>query len=90
MTEAQNKKANESKPLFLIWSNQHGAWWRPNSQGYTGFAKSAGLYTLDEAKSISWQGRDGWGEDGKIPDELVVSIDVIPEIFRPDGSGGEK
>lgn len=34
---------------YLIWSNEHRAWWRPNSSGYTVFIESAGRYSRDEA-----------------------------------------
>lgn len=70
--------------MFLIWSNEHNAWWRPNSRGYTDFAKAAGVYSFEEARGISWQGRDGWHKDGEAPDELVVPIEAIPEAYRPD------
>ncbi len=35
--------------LYLIWSNEHRAWWRPNRLGYTEFHERAGRYTRDEA-----------------------------------------
>lgn len=72
-----------SEAMFLIWSNQHRAWWRPNSRGYTTFAKAAGIYTFEQARGMSWQGRAGWAEDGLVPDELAVPLDAIPEAFRP-------
>lgn len=34
---------------YLIWSNEHRAWWRPSSQGYTMQIEKAGRYTRDEA-----------------------------------------
>lgn len=36
----------------LIWSNQHGAWWRPCRRGYTGVIEEAGRYNADEARRI--------------------------------------
>lgn len=68
---------------YLIWSNEHRAWWRPNSRGYTMLAKNAGVYTFKEAQGISWRGRDGWIEDGKAPDEIMVPLAGIPELHRP-------
>lgn len=38
---------------YLIWSNEHHAWWRANSQGYARSIKEAGLYTRDEAIGIA-------------------------------------
>jgi hypothetical protein len=34
---------------YLIWSNEHGAWWRPNSCGYTMEISEAGRYSQTEA-----------------------------------------
>lgn len=68
---------------FLVWSNEHKAWWRPNCHGYSICAATAGIYSFDEAVGISWKCRDGWLKDGTVPDELVVPLDAIPEAFRP-------
>jgi len=37
---------------FLIWSEEHGAWWGPNSHGYTRSMVKAGLYSATEARGI--------------------------------------
>jgi len=37
---------------YLIWSNQHGMWWRPLRRGYTSHLAEAGRYTADEAARI--------------------------------------
>jgi hypothetical protein len=37
---------------FLIWSNQHGMWWRPGNSGYTMHIEEAGRYSLAEAEKI--------------------------------------
>jgi hypothetical protein len=41
---------------YVIWSNEHQAWWRPNSHGYTRWIEDAGRYARDEAVSISNSG----------------------------------
>jgi hypothetical protein len=41
-----------TKPLWLIWSNEHQAWWRPNHAGYTPFIEEAGRYEFDVAAKI--------------------------------------
>lgn len=48
-------EASEAR-TWRIWSNAHGAWWRPNRSGYTLEKREAGLYTKREADSIC---RDG-------------------------------
>ncbi len=37
---------------YLIWSNEHNAWWRPNSRGYCADIRDAGQYTMREAENI--------------------------------------
>jgi hypothetical protein len=58
---------------YLIWSNEHGAWWRPNSAGYTTHLVAAGQYSRDEALKICGLGRDGWHKVGA-PDEIPVRV----------------
>lgn len=40
-------------PAYLIWSNEHSAWWKPNKQGYTTIIEEAGKYSVNEAKEIA-------------------------------------
>lgn len=58
---------------FLIWSNEHNAWWRPNSQGYTHSIEAAGRYSLKEAISVSNQANYGWSDMRDLPNELPIS-----------------
>lgn len=80
---------------YLVWSNQHRAWWRANSRGYTNDVRSAGLYDREEAISISGQGRDGWLEPKKAPDELAIPLSALPKNIRaliappPSSTAGE-
>lgn len=37
---------------YLVWSNQHGAWWGPNERGYTTVYEFAGRYTKEQAERI--------------------------------------
>lgn len=39
-------------PLWLVWSNEHEAWWGPNRCGYTQKMNDAGRYTFAEAVQI--------------------------------------
>lgn len=57
---------------YLIWSNEHRAWWRASSCGYTVHLAEAGRYSREQAISIASQARDGWRE-GEPPPELAVA-----------------
>jgi hypothetical protein len=37
---------------YLIWSDEHEAWWRPDHRGYTTDVNEAGAYTFYEAAEI--------------------------------------
>lgn len=69
--EAAEKYRNRLA-MYLIWSNEHQAWWRPNSCGYTIYVDAAGRYGRDEALSIASGARDGWIE-GEPPPEIAIS-----------------
>lgn len=38
---------------YLIWSEEHGAWWRPGRHGYTTSMVAAGRYGEMEARAIA-------------------------------------
>lgn len=42
----------QQREVFLIWSNQHGAWWRPNERGYASVLEEAGIYPRADAERI--------------------------------------
>ena len=39
-------------PIWLVWSNEHGAWWGPGGCGYTRIIERAGRYGIKEADQI--------------------------------------
>lgn len=41
-----------NEPLFLIWSIEHNAWWRPERCGYTMRVAEAGRYPRTTARAI--------------------------------------
>lgn len=72
---------------YVVWSNEHRAWWRAGSAGYTRRVEKAGRYTRDEALAISFRGRNGWEPDS-LPDEIAVRVEDLPrwaqlEITEP-------
>lgn len=58
--------------LYLIWSNEHRAWWRADSLGYTIDLATAGRYPRAAAVSIAARARDGWRE-GEPPPEIAIA-----------------
>lgn len=60
---------------WLIWSNEHGAFWRPRSCGYTRKVEEAGRYSKEEAQKIC--DNAGYRSGSELPD------DVPPEIMVP-------
>ncbi len=57
---------------WFIWSNEHRAYWRPNSSGYVIDARGAGSYSLKEALEICRSANIGIAE-GQNPNEIVTS-----------------
>lgn len=75
---------------WMIWSNEHNAWWRPNSCGYTDLIEQAGLYSYDEAKSICFPPHfRGTASDWPPPEIMVAEwgddlINMTKEHFQVD------
>src|SRR5690242_12121938 len=65
---------------YLIWSNEHGAWWRPNAAGYTIQLEKAGRYSRSEALKHC-AGRDQ--EPGKPLPELPIKEDDLVSVLIP-------
>lgn len=49
---------------WIIWSNEHDAWWRANHNGYTSLQADAGVYSYEEAVSICAGANWGCSGDG--------------------------
>ena len=56
--------------IFLIWSQGHKAWWKPNSRGYTNKRSEAGRYTVEALSRCILDGTDG--DTPRHADVLVV------------------
>lgn len=49
---------------------------------YTTDIRGAGLYSKEEAVSISAASRDGWRDPGSLPCELAIPLTALPENIR--------
>jgi hypothetical protein len=61
-------------PLFLVWSEEHGAWWKPGSSGYTRSVLEAGRYSFKEAIQIVGDAN----RDGKVNEVAMFAILLNP------------
>lgn len=55
---------------WIVWSNEHGAWWRPNWNGYTQDVHQAGRYDDAELDSIL-KTANSYIKDGDPPNEVA-------------------
>lgn len=69
-------------PAYVIWSNEHRAWWRPNECGYCTMLAGAGRYTREDALAICIRARGGRRFNDN-PSEIPVLFDDAA-IFWPD------
>lgn len=60
---------------WMIWSNEHGAWWRPNKWGYTNVFSEAGKYSEKEMKEILEQANQVEYGGGNPPEVGVLVAD---------------
>ncbi len=56
---------------FYIWSNEHQAWWKAYSWGYTKLISQAGVYDEETALEIIENANIRLKEDG-VPNETLV------------------
>ncbi len=57
--------------MYLIWSNEHRAWWGPNGSGYVPHLSQAGRYPRPAALEIC-KGANYGMKFGQPPNEVPV------------------
>lgn len=65
---------------YLIWSNQHGAWWAPDRRGYTPWIEAAGRYAEADARRIVADAT----LDGKLTRKVIGThglITIVDEVM---------
>lgn len=67
---------------YLIWSEEHGAWWRAGRRGYTTSMNAAGIYSEHEARTIS-ASSNAHGRFCEVP--VRVSLAMTTAMRQPSG-----
>lgn len=61
---------------YLIWSNEHDAWWGPNERGYTRTLAGAGIYSREDAIRICKHALPTAMHIGRIAEVPVLASDI--------------
>lgn len=71
---------------WLIWSNEHGKWWRPNERGYTPIIAEAGRYPKRTADLICEKANYRPGLINEVavlaPESIDIILDRLADIQR--------
>lgn len=60
----------------MIYSHEHGAWWRPRRLGYTTVLAEAGCCNAEDAAAIVADAAYGW--HGGLPPEVAIEATRDP------------
>lgn len=66
--------ADEPQAMWLVWSHEHGGWWKTGGWGYTDSIAFAGRFTEERAREICTNAAYGWA-DG-LPPEVMIPLTV--------------
>jgi len=62
---------SDKERIWLVWSEEHGSWWRPGCHGYTRTIRDAGRYSYHAAKEIC-DGANAFQSRGERPNEVMT------------------
>jgi hypothetical protein len=77
---------DSNEEIYLIWSNEHRAWWKPGRMGYTTGLRGAGRYTRQQAIAICREAIPSASHVGavaEIPVKMKDVKDVIDGALLP-------
>jgi hypothetical protein len=77
--EARRRAESE---IFLVWSEEHGAWWRSGGAGYTHSMEQAGRYTKAQAEAIVASGNKEIHPDTGFYGDRTFNEIAIPDPLR--------
>jgi len=72
---------------YLVWSNEHRAWWGHGHCGYAYRIEGAGRYSLEEALAICNGANYSWNENNN-PEELPIPEHVALQLKRAPAMDG--
>ena len=75
------RKAFPDGDEYLVWSNEHNAWWGPGEMGYVRRVADAGRYTRDHALRICRRALGTAGHLGRFA-ELPVRLRDVEDFVR--------
>lgn len=76
---AHPKDAAPVDPLYLVWSNEHHAWWKPDERGYTRIIERAGRYARADAITIASRRGGGWQAESNPYEIAIPEADAIAQ-----------
>jgi hypothetical protein len=69
---------------YVVWSNEHSAWWGPKHSGYYTHLGSAGRYSRDDAIRIC-RGARGGREFNQNPSEVPILLADAEAFWTEEG-----
>lgn len=69
---------------WLVWSVEHGAWWRGNRNGYASRVTEAGRFSFEQASEICRDANMFFQRHSNWPYETMVRVVDVPAIERLD------
>jgi hypothetical protein len=73
------RKIKMGDKKYLIWSNEHGAWWSLNRRGYTRTTAEAGRYNKEDALEICKDAAIATPEHSVKPEVMFLAPENIEE-----------
>lgn len=73
------KAASYVTHCWLIWSNEHKAWWKKGNHGYTSFLSEAARFTFTEACQVLNEANKYRWFCSNEPHETMVPISSLPD-----------
>lgn len=75
--------------IWLVWSHEHNAWWRPNCAGYTLHIAAAGRYTKTKADEICQSRSPSRFADDPPREVAVIAPEVEQQLATRDRLAAE-